>query len=85
MTREDHQFALDYYYEKLIRPRGISRAEYDRTMDLFFLKEYSEWIYCAGISGDYEMEYYKKYGKKAEDLAEKLGLLKQRGEKPCFA
>lgn len=77
MTAEDRAFALDYYYESLIRPRGVSREEFDRTMDLFFLKEYSEWVYCAGLSGDYEMEYYKKYGEKARALARKLGLWKE--------
>lgn len=74
MTAEDKGFALDYYYEHLLRKKGISRAEFDRTMDLFFLKEYSEWVYCAALSGDYEMEYYKKYSGKAIHLARKLGL-----------
>ena len=73
MTEEDRQFALDYYYQHLIREKGISRQEYDRTMQLFFLKEYSEWVYCAGISGDYEMGYYKKYSEKARRLALELG------------
>lgn len=74
MTGEDRQFALDYYYEHLIRTKGISRAEYDRTIALFLLKEYSEWVYCAGLSGDYEMDYYKKYSAMAEQLARELGL-----------
>lgn len=74
MTAEDKRFALDYYYEHLLRGKGISRAEFDRTMDLFFLKEYAEWVYCAALSGDYEMEYYKKYSEKANELARKLGL-----------
>ena len=84
MTEADRSFALTYYYEKLVAPRGISRAEYDRTMDLFFFKEYSEWVYCAAVSGDYEMEYYKKYGEKARILARKLGLLKEKEVTPCF-
>lgn len=74
MSREDRQFALDYYYEHLIREKGISRAEYDRTMDLFFLKEYSEWVYCAALSGDEDLEYSRKYGPMARALARKLGL-----------
>lgn len=79
MTDEDRDFALDYYYEKLVSSKGISRREFDRTMDLFFLKEYSEWVYCAALSGDYEMEYYIKYGEKARNLARKLGLYKEKG------
>lgn len=73
MTEADRQFALDYYYENLIKEKGISRSEYDRTIQLFFLKEYSEWVYCAGIRGDYEMENYKKYYGKAKKLAQELG------------
>lgn len=85
MSDGDRQFALDYYYEALIRGKGISRAEFDRTMDLFFLKEYSEWVYCAAMCGDFEMEYYKKYSEKARELAKKLGLLKEKEVKECFA
>lgn len=85
MSGEDRQFALDYYYDRLIREKGYSRDEYDRIMELFFLKEYSEWVYCAALSGDYEMAYYKKYSLWAEDLARKLGLLKEKGGEPCFA
>lgn len=73
MTEADRQFALDYYYENLVNRKGISRPEFDRTMDLFFLKEYSEWVYCAALEGDFEMEYCKKYGAMARNLARKLG------------
>lgn len=85
MTEEDRRFALDYYYENLVREKGISRAEFDRIMDLFFLKEYSEWVCCAGLSGDYEMEYYIKYSGKARALAKKLGLIREKEVKVCFA
>ena len=84
MSEEDRQFALDYYYDRLIREKGISRAEFDRTMDLFFLKEYAEWVYCAALSGDYEMEYCKKYGPKARTLARKLGFWKEKEVAECF-
>lgn len=83
MSDEDRDFALSYYYENLISTRGISRAEFDRTMALFFFKEYSEWVYCAGVSGDFEMEYYKKYGKMAKNLALSLGLMKEKGGAEC--
>ena len=85
MTEADRSFALDYYYDRLIRDKGYTRPEFDRIMDLFFFKEYSEWVYCAALSGDYEMEYYKKYSCWARDLARKLGLLKEKGGAPCFA
>ena len=85
MAEADRSFALDYYYDHLIREKGYTRPEFDRIMDLFFLKEYSEWVYCAALSGDYEMEYYKKYRPWAENLARRLGLLKEKGGAPCFA
>lgn len=73
MTGEERRFALDYYYANLVAQKGISRERFDRTMALFFFKEYSEWVYCAGLSGDYEMEYYQKYYAKAKELATELG------------
>ena len=84
MSGEDRDFALTYYYENLLREKGYARAEYDRMIDLFFLKEYTEWVYCAAVSGDYEMEYYKIYSKKARVLAEQMGLLKEKGGEACF-
>lgn len=72
MTQADREFALDYYYEKLIREKGISRSAYDRTMKLFFFKEYSEWICCAARSGDHTSPNYKKYAPMAEKLAREL-------------
>ena len=54
-------------------------------MDLFFFKEYSEWVYCAALSGDYEMDYYKNYRLWADKLARNLGLEKEKGGEPCFA
>lgn len=83
MSEADRDFALTYYYDHLISEKGYSRAEYDRIMGLFFLKEYSEWVYCAALSGDFEMEYYKKYSVKARALAQKLELWKEKGGKPC--
>ena len=73
MKREDQIFAVEYYYEHLIRDMGISYDEYIRTMKLFFFKEYSEWIYCAGLSGDRSGEYYQMYAPLARKLAAELG------------
>ena len=73
MSEEDKQFALTYYYEQLIAEKGINYQEYLRTMDLFLFKEYSEWIYCAHLANDFEMEYYRIYEPKAREIARKLG------------
>lgn len=73
MKREDQVFAVEYYYEHLIRQMGIPYDEYIRTMKLFFFKEYSEWIYCANSSGDFSGEYYHKYSLMARKLAKEPG------------
>ncbi len=72
MSDHDRRFALDYYYERLISKKGISRAEYDRTMRLFLFKEYSEWIYCVNSGGE-KREDYEKYYRKALSVARQLG------------
>lgn len=61
MTPEDKAFALEYYYENLIRSKGISKAAYERTMKLFFFAEYCEWMCLAVSSGDFTSPKYKKY------------------------
>lgn len=73
MTRADRAFALDYYYQNLISQKGITRAEFERTMKLFFFKEYSEWVYCANKSGDVSNIDYKKYYALSRRLADELG------------
>lgn len=75
MKREDQIFAVEYYYDHLIREMGICYREYIRTMKLFFFKEYSEWIYCANESGDFTGKYYQKYSVMARKLAKELGYL----------
>ncbi len=73
MKQEDQVFAVEYYYEHFVREMGIPYDEYIRTVKLFFFKEYSEWIYCANVSGDFSGEYYQKYSVMARKLAEELG------------
>jgi hypothetical protein len=70
ISNGDRAFALEYYYDHLIREMGISREEYDHTMKLFLLKEYSEWVYCAHSSGDLGIPYYKPNYARARSLAE---------------
>ena len=73
IRKADQLFAVDYYYDHLIREKGIPYEEYIRTLKLFFFKEYSEWIYCANSSGDRTGEYYRKYTGMARKLAAELG------------
>ena len=73
MKQEDQIFAVEYYYDHLIKEMNISYEEYIHTMKLFFFKEYSEWIYCANQIGDRTGEYYQKYAPRARKLAAELG------------
>lgn len=72
MTQADKAFALQYYYDAFIRQKGIGWEEYLRTMKLFLLKEYAEWVYCAHSSGDLQIPYYRPYYERARRLADKL-------------
>ena len=76
MSMEDKKFAVQYYYDKLIKSKGISWEEYIRTMRLFFFKEYSEWVYFARSSNDFSKPEYQKYYAKCKNLAQNLELYK---------
>lgn len=73
ISGEDREFAAQYYYEKLIMNKGISHDEYIRTLRLFFLKEYIEWICYARENHDTAHPEYQKYYEKCRTLAEELG------------
>ena len=74
MSLEDKEFAVQYYYDHLIKNKGILWDDYIRTMKLFFLKEYSEWVYFARSSKDFTTPEYQKYYAKCKILANSLGL-----------
>ena len=82
MPLADKEFAVQYYYDHLIRNKGISWDEYIRTMKLFFLKEYSEWVYFARSSNDFTKPEYQKYYAKCKNLANSMGLY--QGEKGSY-
>lgn len=72
MTEADRAFAIEYYYEKLIKKRGIPYEEYRRTLDYFLFYEYCEWIMLGNRYDMREDDRYVYSMKKAEELAEKL-------------
>lgn len=65
MTDEDKQFAVDYYYEGLVKQQGISYETYRRDLDDFLLYEYCEWIMLGNRYGDTGSERFRVYLKKA--------------------
>ena len=72
MTREDRDFAIEYYYEGLIRKHGIPYEEYRHTLDCFLFYEYCEWIMLGNRYDNREDERYGYYCRLAEDLAARL-------------
>ncbi len=67
MSRKDKAFAIEYYYEKLIKNKGIAYQDYRHTLDLFLLYEYCEWIMLGNKYDDTDKELYKKYLEKATE------------------
>ncbi|MBR3130324.1 MAG: phosphotransferase, partial [Clostridia bacterium] len=57
MTQQDRDFAIETYYDHLIREKGISRADYLAAMNAFLFYESLEWVYV-----------YRKYNKPPDAL-----------------
>ena len=74
MTEEDRAFAIDYYYDHLVRGMGIAYADYRRAMDYFLLYEYCEWIMLGNRYPDADMARYCFYLDKARAHVARQGL-----------
>lgn len=72
LTQEDRAFAIDYYYEHLLREKGISYSDWRRTLEYFVLYEYCEWVFVGNKYGATDGEYYKKYLPMARQQAEQI-------------
>ena len=79
MTQADRDFAIDYYYDNLVKKHGISYDEYRRTLDYFIFYEYTEWIMLGNRYDAKDDERFGYYMKLAEELAERL-MPSPRGE-----
>ena len=72
LSHADRDFAVEYYYENLLKKHGISYAEYRRTLESFFFFEYCEWVM---LGNEYDSRDDARYGESlilAEEAAEKL-------------
>ena len=65
MKEEDRAFAVEYYYENLVKKQNISYADYRRALDACLLYEYCEWIMLGNRYADADMERYRYYCEKA--------------------
>ena len=58
--RDTCEFAVRYYYDNLVKKKGIAYRDYVNAMRLFLFYEYSEWIMLGNKYGDRESHYYKR-------------------------
>ncbi len=72
MTKEDREFSIDYYYDRLLKDFGISYADWCKTLEYFLFYEYCEWIFVGNKYGNTENNYYKKYFPMAKHQAQKI-------------
>lgn len=61
MTREDREFAVEYYYDRLLKDMGISHDDWRKTLDYFLFYEYCEWVYVGNRYGNTDNPYCQKY------------------------
>ena len=73
IQNEDKAFAVEYYYENLVRKKGISRADYERDVHMFMLYEYCEWIYLGNKYKSDDKTMLEKYFQKAHSHLDAIG------------
>ena len=61
MTQADKDFAVEYYYDHLLREKGISYTEWLNTLEYFLFYEYCEWVFVGNKYNATDGKYYKKY------------------------
>ena len=72
LAREDRDFAIEYYYENLVKKRGISYEDYRRTLTYFLFFEYCEWVM---LGNEYDSRDDERYGESlilAEEAAKAI-------------
>lgn len=77
MTDKDRSFAIEYYYDRMLRRKGIAYDGYRRALEYFFLYEYCEWVMIGEKYGDTDSARYRHYLRLAKQQAEKCLLLQE--------
>ena len=72
MSQADKEFAVDYYYEHLLKGKGISYQDWRKTLDCFLFYEYCEWVFVGNKYNATDGEYFKKYLPLAKAQASQL-------------
>ena len=72
MTQADKDFAVNYYYDNLLKEKGISYTDWLNTLECFLFYEYCEWVFVGHKYDATDGEYYKKYLPMAKHQASKI-------------
>ena len=72
MTEADRAFAIDYYYDHLLREKGIAYDDYRAALDYFLFYEYCEWIMLGVRYEDAPADRCRYYREKAKEHLPKL-------------
>lgn len=72
MSQADKDFAVEYYYAKLLKNKGISYLEWKKTLEYFLFYEYCEWVFVGHKYNATDGEYYQKYLPLAQKQAVKI-------------
>ena len=72
MTQADKDYAIEYYFEHLLKENGIDYNDYRRTLDYFLLYEYCEWIMLGVKYNETGSERFQKYYAKAKEHIKSL-------------
>ena len=72
MSKEDKKFGINYYYDNLLKGKGISYDSWMNTLEYFLFYEYCEWVFVGNKYNDTNGAYYKKYLPIAKIQAAKL-------------
>lgn len=72
MTQGDKRFAVDYYYDNLLKEKGVSYGDWRSTLEYFLFYEYCEWVFVGNKYHATDGAYYKKYLPLAKAQAAKL-------------
>ena len=72
MTQADKDYAIEYYFEHLLKGKGIDYNDYRRTLDYFLLYEYCEWIMLGVKYNETDSERFQKYYAKAKEHIKSL-------------
>lgn len=72
MSAEDKAFAIDYYYERLIKKKQISYEDYRRALDYFLFFELTEWVYLCRKYKVRQLKRFEAGLKGITEIAKKL-------------